>query len=131
MRTKPVLTESDTLKIITAAKEEAVKNNWKVSIAIVDDGGHLLRFERLDGASVPSSLIAIGKAKTAALSKLSTKLLEDGVKERPALLAFPDRIAVQGGLPLMYEGECVGAVGVSGVKSAEDEQVADAGVKVL
>ena len=131
MRTKPVLTEADTLKMMEACRGEAVKNNWKVSIAIVDDSGYLLRFERLDGAILPSALISVGKAKTAALAKTATKLLEEGVKDRPALLSFPDRTPVQGGVPLMYQGECVGAIGVSGVKSAEDEQVALAGAKVI
>jgi len=131
MKTKTILTLEDANKIMAACKKEAEANNWKVSIAIVDDGGYLLQFERLDGAIIPSVDIARGKARAAALTKLPTKLLEDGVKDRPALLTFPDRIPVQGGLPIIYNGECIGAVGVSGVKSAEDEQVAAAGVKVV
>jgi glc operon protein GlcG len=127
MRTKFQLTSEDTLKIMNACKEEAVKNNWAVSIAIVDEAGYLLKFERLDGASLPSSNIAIGKAKTSALAKAPTKSLEDVIKDRPAVLSFPDRTPVQGGLPIIYNGECVGGVGVSGVKSAEDEIVAAAG----
>ena len=131
MKTKNILTSEDAHKIMTACKKEAEANHWKVSIAIVDDGGYLLQFERLDGAIIPSVDIARGKARAAALTKLPTKLLEEGVKDRPALLTFPDRIPVQGGLPIIYNGECIGAVGVSGVKSAEDEQVASAGVKVI
>ncbi|MEI7669318.1 MAG: heme-binding protein [Pseudomonadota bacterium] len=131
MQTKPILTESDTLKIINACKEEAAKNSWNVSIAIVDEGGYLLRFERLDGAPLPSATIAIGKAKTSALTKTPTKILEDTIKERPAVLSFPERLPVQGGVPLIYQGHCVGAIGVSGVKSPEDEQIAIAGSKAL
>ena len=131
MKTKNILTSEDAHKIMTACKKEAEANNWKVSIAIVDEGGYLLKFERLDGAIIPSVDIARGKARAAALTKLPTKLLEEGIKDRPALLSFPDRIPVQGGMPIIYNGECIGAVGVSGVKSAEDEQVATAGVKVI
>jgi len=131
MRTKHALTISDTQKIMAACKAEAEKNNWKVSIAIVDEGGYLLQFERMDGAILPSVDIAIGKSRTAALAKLPTKLLEDTVKERPALLAFPNRVPVQGGVPIIHEGECIGGIGVSGVKSFEDEQVAAAGAKAL
>lgn len=131
MRTKPSLTLSDTQKMIAACKAEAEKNNWKVSIAIVDEGGYLLQFERGDGAPLPSADIAIGKARTAALSRTPTKQLEDTVKERPALMTFPGRVPVQGGVPLFSNNECVGAIGVSGVKSHEDEQVALAGSKAL
>ncbi|HEU5046499.1 MAG TPA: heme-binding protein [Rickettsiales bacterium] len=131
MRTKPSLTNSDTQKIMTACKAEAQKNNWKVSIAIVDEAGYLLQFERMDGASLTSADIAMGKARTAALAKVATRMLEDSVKERPAMISFPGRVPVQGGVPLLYEGECVGGIGVSGVKSPEDEQVALAGSKTL
>lgn len=131
MRTKPSLTVSDAQQMIAASKAEAEKNNWKVSIAVVDEGGYLLQFERADGAPLPSADIAIGKARTSALSRVHTKQLEDVVKERPALVTFPGRVPVQGGVPLFFNNECVGAIGVSGVKSHEDEQVALAGSKVL
>lgn len=131
MQTKPCLTSEDAHRMMAACKEEAFKNNWNVTIAIVDAGGYLLMLERLDGASLPSIAIAQGKAKTSALSRMPTKALEDTIKERPALLTFPDRTPVQGGVPLIYQGECVGAIGVSGVKSAEDEQIALAGSKTL
>jgi glc operon protein GlcG len=131
MRTKQSLTLSDTTKMMAACKAEAEKNNWKVSIAIVDEAGYLLQFERMDGAPLPSADIAIGKGRTAALAKVATKALEDTVKERPAMLSFPNRTPVQGGVPLIHNNECVGGIGVSGVKSPEDEQVALAGSKAL
>ena len=108
-------------------KVEAEKNKWNVSIAVVDDGGFLVHLERLDGAVGQSAGIATLKAQTAAMARTPTKALEDVVKERPATGAFPGRLSVQGGVPILVQGECVGAVGVSGVKSYEDEQVAKAG----
>jgi len=125
------LTADDAAKIVTAAKAEARKNNWNVTIAVVDDGGFLLHLERLDGAPAQSATIATAKAWTAAATRTPTKALEDIVKERPATAAFPGRVAVQGGLPILHQGECVGGVGVSGVKSHEDEQVAKAGLQAL
>jgi glc operon protein GlcG len=131
VRNKMCLTASDAEKILAACKAEAEKNKWNVSIAVVDDAGFLVRLERLDGAVAQSTIIATAKAQTAAATRTPTKALEDIVKERPATVAFPGRVAVQGGLPIMYQGECVGGVGVSGAKSHEDEQVASAGLKVL
>jgi glc operon protein GlcG len=131
MRTKPCLTLDDANRVIVAAKAEALKNNWAVTIAVVDDSGFLLHLQRLDGASVQSPEIATLKARTAALGRAPTKAAEDLVKERPALLSFPNRAPVQGGLPIFYQGECVGGVGVSGVKSHEDEQVAQAGLAAI
>jgi len=131
MRQKPSLTSAEAQKIIAAAKFEAVRNNWKVTIAVVDEGGYLLQLERMDGAVLQSPEIATLKARTAALSRVPTKFLEDVTKERVATVAFPGRLPVQGGLPILYEGECVGAIGVSGVKSPEDEQIASAGLAAL
>ena len=131
MRNKSCLTAADAQKIVAACKVEAGKNKWNVSIAVVDEGGYLLHLERLDGAVVQSATIATCKAQTAAATRLPTKALEDMVKERPATVAFPGRLAVQGGLPIMHQGECVGGVGVSGVKSHEDEQIAKAGLRAL
>ncbi|NBO17995.1 MAG: heme-binding protein [Proteobacteria bacterium] len=127
MFTKPALSLADAHRMLAACKAEAEKNGWKVTVAVVDDGGFPLLIERADGAPVQSPAIALGKARTSALSRTPTKLLEEAVKDRPALLSFPDRMPVQGGLPLLSEGVCVGAIGVSGVKSHEDEQVALAG----
>ena len=131
MRSKMCLAAADAEKILAACKVEAAKNKWNVTIAIVDDGGFLVLLERLDGAVGQSALIATCKAQTAAATRTPTKVLEDIVKDRPATVAFPGRVAVQGGLPIMYQGECVGAVGVSGAKSNEDEQVGAAGLKAL
>ncbi|HTW63332.1 MAG TPA: heme-binding protein [Bryobacteraceae bacterium] len=131
MRQKFSLTSEEARAIVTAAKLEALRNDWKVSIAVVDEGGYLLHLERMDGATLASPEIAALKARTAALARVPTKVLEDVSKERTATIMFPGRLPVQGGVPVLYEGECVGAVGVSGVNSAEDEQIAKAGLAVL
>ena len=131
MRNKPCLTASDVKKMMAACVAEADKNKWNVSVTIVDDSGFLLGFERMDGAQPISAEVSFGKARTSALTKRPSKFFEDRVKERPAFVGFPAGILIQGGLPIMYQNECVGAIGVSGVQSHEDEQVAQAGVKAL
>ena len=131
MLQKLSLSSEEARAIVTASKLEAVKNNWKVSIAVVDEGGYLMHLERMDGATLTSPEIATLKARTAALARVPTKFLEDVTKERAVTMMFPGRLAVQGGLPILYQGECVGAVGVSGVKSPEDEQIANAGLAAL
>jgi uncharacterized protein GlcG (DUF336 family) len=131
MRMKPCLTATDARQILRAALIEAEKNQWRVTIAVVDDGGALLALERMDGAFPQSAEIASRKAWTAAAVRLPTKVMEDMVKERPALLGFPGQVRVQGGLPILVGAECVGAVGVSGVASHQDEQVARAGIEAL
>ena len=131
MRDKPCLTAADVEKAIAACKAEAQKNTWKVSIAVVDDGGYLLAFWRMDGAPPISAEVAIGKAHTSAMTKRPSKFFEDRVKERPAFVGFPAGILIQGGVPILHKGECVGAIGVSGVQSLEDEQIAQAGANTL
>ena len=132
MRQKPALTADDCHKMMAACKAEAQKNKWNVAIAIVDDSGAALLLERLDGAGAISALVAMGKAQTSAVTKRPSKFFEDRVKERPAFVTFPTPgVMFQGGLPLVHQGECVGAIGVSGVQSHEDEQVAQAGVTAL
>lgn len=131
MRMRPVLTAVDAERMVTAAREEAVRRGWAVSIAVVDDGGHLLRLERLDGAGPQSPDIAMRKARSAALARTPTRRLEEIARERPGTLAMPDRLPVQGGLPIAHEGEWVGGIGVSGVQSSEDEIVATAGLAAL
>jgi uncharacterized protein GlcG (DUF336 family) len=131
MRTKPCLTAADVKKIIAACETEAAKNKWVVSIAVVDDGGYLLGLTRLDGAQAITAEVALGKARTSALTKRPSKFFEDRVKERPAFGGFPAGILIQGGLPLIHDNECVGAIGVSGVQSHEDEVIAQAGVNAL
>ncbi len=132
MRNKPCLTSADAHKMMAACKAEAQKNKWNVAIAIVDDSGSVLLLERLDGAGAVASEVAVGKARTSALTKRPTKFWEDRAKERPAFLTFPTPgVMFQGGLPLIHQGECVGAIGVSGVQSHEDEQIAQAGANAL
>jgi glc operon protein GlcG len=131
MRTKPSLTSADVTKILTACEAEAVKNKWGVAVAIVDEGAHLLGFQRMDGVGPISAEVAIGKARTSALTRRPSKFFEDRVKERPAFVSFPAGVLIQGALPIMHQNECVGAVGVSGVASHEDEQIALAGINAL
>lgn len=131
MRSKLVLSAEDAANIVTACKAEAAASNWNVSIAVVDEGGYLLHLERVDGAPLQSPEIAMLKAKTAAIAKAPTKALEDVVKDRPAVGLMPGRLPVQGGVPILHHGECIGGIGVSGVKSHEDEMVALAGLKAV
>jgi uncharacterized protein GlcG (DUF336 family) len=131
MRTKPCLTSADVKKMMAAALAEAEKNKWIVSIAIVDDGGFMMHLDRMDGAAVTTAEVAVGKARTAALTRRPSKFFEDRVKERPAFIAFPAGLFIQGALPIIFENECVGAMGVSGVQSFEDEQIARAGIAAL
>jgi glc operon protein GlcG len=131
MRSRPALTSADVQKMMAACKAEAQKNKWNVTIAIVDDSGAALLLERMDGAGPISAKVAMDKALTSALTRRPTKFWEDRVKEKPAFATFPAGAMFQGGLPLLHQGECVGAIGVSGVQSHEDEQVAQAGVAAL
>ena len=130
MKTKSVLEFADIKAIAAAAEAEAVKNNWAVTIAIVDDGGHLLLLHRMDGAAPISAHIAPGKANTAAMGRRDSKVYEDIINGgRPAFLSAPNlQGMLEGALPIMKDGHCLGAVGVSGVKSTEDAQVARAGI---
>jgi glc operon protein GlcG len=131
MRTKHSLTLSDVKTMLAACEAEAARNKWAVAISIVDDGGYLLGFARMDGAPVISAEVSIGKARTSAMTKRPSKFFEDRVKERPAFAGFPAGILIQGGMPVVHQNECVGAIGVSGVQSHEDEQVAQAGASAL
>jgi glc operon protein GlcG len=131
MRTKPCLTLADVKKMLAACEAEAARNNWAVAISIVDDGGFLLGFERMDGASVITAEVSLGKARTSAMTRRPSKFFEDRIKDRPAFITFPAGLLIQGALPIMHQNECVGAIGVSGVQSHEDEQIALAGVNAL
>ena len=133
MKSKPVLDLADIKAIASAAEAEALKNNWAVSICIVDDGGHLLSFVRLDGAAPISAHIAPGKARTAAMGRRETKVYEDMINGgRASFLSAPNLEGMlEGGVPIMKDGQCLGAVGVSGVKSNEDAQIAKAGIAAL
>jgi glc operon protein GlcG len=131
MRTKPSLTLADVKQMLAACEAEAERNNWAVAISIVDDGGFLLGFARLDGAPAISAEVSLGKARTSAVTRRPSKVFEDRVKERPGFATFPAGTLIRGGVPIMHQNECVGAIGVSGVQSHEDEQIATAGVKAL
>jgi uncharacterized protein GlcG (DUF336 family) len=131
MRNKPCLTAADVETAIAVCRAEAQRNDWSVSIAVLDDGGCLLGFLRMDGAPAISADVAVGKARTSAMTKRPSKIFEDRVKERPAFATFPAGVLIQGGVPILHNGECVGAIGVSGVQSFEDEQVAQAGANAL
>jgi uncharacterized protein GlcG (DUF336 family) len=133
MKTKSFLTFDDARRIAVAAEAEALANAWAVTIAIVDDGGHLLWLQRLDGAAPISAQIAPAKAQTAALGRRESKVYEDMINGgRVSFLSAPAlQGMLEGGVPIVVDGQCVGAVGVSGVKSTEDAQIARAGIAAL
>ena len=133
MISKPCLSLSDVKAIAAASEAEALRNQWAVTIAIVDDGGHLLSLARLDGAAPLSAQIAPAKARTSALGRKESKAYEDMINGgRIAFVTAPGvEGLLEGGVPIMVDGQCVGAVGVSGVKSSEDAQIARAGIDAL
>ena len=133
MKTKSLLEAADIKAIAAAAEAEALKNNWAVTIAIVDDGGHLLWLQRLDGAAPISAHIAPAKANTAAMGRRESKVYEDMINGgRVSFLSAPDlKGLLEGGVPIVKDGQCLGAVGVSGVKSTEDAQIARAGIAAI
>jgi uncharacterized protein GlcG (DUF336 family) len=133
MKTKHLLELADVKAIAAAAEAEALKNNWAVTIAIVDDGGHLLWLQRLDGAPAISAHIAPAKAHTAALGRRESRIYEEVINGgRTSFLSAPTiQGMLEGGVPVMKDGQCIGAVGVSGVKSTEDAQIARAGIAAI
>lgn len=132
MKMRSMLTLEDCKKISAASEAEAKKNNWNVCIAILDDGGHLLHLIRMDGGTPANATIAVEKARTAAITRRSSAMWEERVKAgRTVMLKMPGVLPVQGGLPIVVDGTCIGAVGVSGVQSHEDEQIAKAGIDTL
>ena len=133
MKTIHTLELSDIKQIAAAAEAEAQKNQWAVTIAIVDGGGHLLHLVRLDGAAPLSAHIAQAKAHSAALGRRESKGYEDMINGgRTSFLSAPAIAGMlEGGVPILKDGQCLGAVGVSGVKSPEDAQVARAGIAAL
>jgi uncharacterized protein GlcG (DUF336 family) len=133
MNTKPCLDHADVVAILDAARSEAVRHQWAVSIAVVDDGGHLLGHYRLDGAPPMSARMAPAKARTSAIGRRETKVYEDMINNgRNAFLSAPDLDGMlEGGVPIVVGGQVIGAVGVSGVKSSEDAQIARAGVAAV
>jgi glc operon protein GlcG len=133
MKTKSYLEAADVAKIADAARTEALANNWAVTIAVVDDGGHLLHLQRLDGCATISSYIAPEKARTAALGRRESKVYEELINNgRTSFLSAPMlQGMLEGGVPILQDGVVIGAVGVSGVKSVEDAQIAKAGIAAL
>jgi glc operon protein GlcG len=132
MLSKAVLSQTEVSRILAAARTEAQQNGWAVTIAVVDDGGHPLALERLDGAPGNSAYIAPEKARSAALARKETKALEDMVNGgRTAFVTAPLMTSLEGGVPVLVDGQVVGAVGVSGVKADQDAQVAKAGIAAL
>lgn len=133
MNQKPCLTADDVQRMGDAAAAHARANQWAVTISIVDDGGHLLWLKRLDGAPPMSAHIAPAKAHTAALSRKETRIYEEMINQgRVSFLSAPTiQGMLEGGMPIVVDGQCVGAFGVSGVKSVEDAQIAAAGIAAL
>lgn len=130
MKSKPMLTLAEVDLLLSGARAEALRNNWAVSIAVVDDGGHLLGMVRLDGASPMTAEMSREKARTAALGRRESRFYEELInKGRVAFLSAPVlQGMLEGAVPVLHEGVVVGAVGVSGVKSADDAQIARAGI---
>ncbi len=127
-----VLSLADAKRVADGARAEAERNGWPVVIAVVDDGGHLVYLERMDGTQKASCVVAQEKARTAILFKRPSAALEKVVADgRLAMLSLPGATSVEGGLPLVHEGHFVGAIGVSGVLSSQDGLVAQAGVMAL
>ena len=129
MRMKPAITLEDAKKMMAAAEAEAARNNWEVVIAILNDGGRIVAVHRMDGARPGNDDIAIAKATTSAMTCRPTVVWEKWIEgPHKAYATFPF-IAAQGGLPIIIDGDLVGAIGVSGVKSFQDEQIALAAIK--
>jgi uncharacterized protein GlcG (DUF336 family) len=131
LATKKTLTLNAAKAIAAAAEAHAKTNNWNVVIAILDDGGNLLFLQRMDGTQIGSIDVAVAKAASAIKFKRPTKVFEDLIKERPAILKLPGAIPVEGGLPLTVDNQIIGAIGVSGVTSQQDGMIAAAGANVL
>ncbi|MGH8388985.1 MAG: heme-binding protein [Pseudomonas sp.] len=132
MQSKAILSQAEVSQILTAARTEAQNNQWPVTIVVVDDGGHPLALERLDGASPISAYIATEKARTSALGRRESKGYEEMVNGgRTAFLSAPLLTSLEGGVPIIVGGQVIGAVGVSGVKAEQDAQVAKAGAQCL
>jgi glc operon protein GlcG len=132
MKSKAVLSQTEVSRILSAARNEAQNNQWAVTIVIVDDGGHPLALERLDGCAPIGAYIATEKARTSALGRRESKGYEEMVNGgRYAFLSAPLLTSLEGGVPIIVDGQVIGAVGVSGVKAEQDAQVAKAGAKCL
>ncbi|WP_312830681.1 heme-binding protein [Pseudomonas rhodesiae] len=132
MQSKPILTQKEVTRILAAGRAEAQQNLWPVTIVVVDDGGHPLALERLDGCAAIGAYIATEKARSSALGRRETKGYEEMVNGgRTAFVSAPLLTSLEGGVPIVVEGHVIGAVGVSGVKGEQDAQVAKAAVAAL
>src|SRR5262245_18177372 len=130
--TKKTLSLSVARQIAAAAEKHATANKWNVCIAIVDDGGHLVYFQRIDGTQIGSVLVSQRKAQTAISFKRPSKVFEEQVAGgRNALLGLPGATPLEGGVPLVADGQMIGAIGVSGVTAQQDGQIAQAGADAL
>ena len=132
MKYKPQLTREETSRMMNAALTEAQRNLWAVTVVIVDDGGHPLALERMDRCAPAGAYVATEKARTAAIARCESGMLEERINTgRTALLTSPFSCMLEGGVPIVVEGEVIGAIGVSGAKSDQDAQVAKAGAAAL
>ena len=132
MQTKSILGEKEVQAILAAASAEAKQNGWNVAISVVDDGGYLLGMVRLDGCAPMGSLVSLEKARSAALSRKETKVFEDMINGgRNAFLTAPLQGCMEGGVPVVVDGQTIGAVGISGVAKDQDAQIAKAGVAAV
>jgi uncharacterized protein GlcG (DUF336 family) len=132
LATKKAITLAAAKRMAAAAEAEATKNGWTVVIAVVDDGGHLVYLQRMDGTQTGSIDVAIGKARTAMAFKRPTKVFDDLAKTRPSIVSIgTDAVLLEGGVPIVVDGQAVGAMGVSGVTSQQDAQIAEAGIEAL
>ena len=132
MQSKAVLTQADVSKVLDAAQQEAERENWAITVAVTDDGGHLLALRRLDGAAPFTADVAANKARSAAMGRKETQVFEEMINAgRTAFVSAPMQALLSGGVPIIVDGQVVGAVGISGVKPDQDVQVAKAAVSVL
>ncbi|MBX5463049.1 MAG: heme-binding protein [Steroidobacteraceae bacterium] len=128
----PAVSLEQAKTLAAGAVAEANRNNWKVAIAIVDTHGFLKYYEMMDDTQTASASIAVEKARTAAMFRRPTKMFEEGIGGgRVALLGMHSAIPIEGGLPIVVNGKCVGGIGVSGLTSPQDAQVAQAGLDAL
>lgn len=132
MQTKAILSQADVTQVLDAAQQEADSNGWPVTVAVTDDGGHLLALRRLDGAAPFSAEVATHKARSAALGRKETQVFEEMINGgRTAFVTAPLQGMLSGGVPITLDGHVIGAIGISGVKPDQDVQIAKAGVGAI
>lgn len=122
---------NDVVKVIAAAKAEAVNNDWNITVAVTDAGGYLMALERMDGVAPSTAFIASEKARTSAAFKAPTGALEDKIADRAGMLILPGAVPLKGGVPIVIDGQVIGAVGISGLAPHQDHQVAEAAVSAI